>query len=242
MLIMATKADIINFSNKKNQFTRSELIKYFKEIDQSVSPNAISIKLDRLVKNQELVRESRGVYRLISSKKVFFAYNSEDIKQLNSKLRGKFPFINFCVWSSKNIVPYMHHIPSLNLIYIDVEREVTDSVFSFLSETTSLRIFQCPDQEEYEKYISGSEAIIIRTLITEAPLQVLEGYNTPTIEKIIVDIIGDVEFSFLQGSEINHVYTTIFERHSVNKNKLLRYATRRGRKEEVEQLLNINKL
>jgi hypothetical protein len=54
--------------------------------------------------------------------------------------------------------------------------------------------------------------------------------------------VGDVEFSFLQGSEVNYVYTTIFERHNVNKNKLLRYATRRGRKEEVEQLINANKL
>ncbi len=77
-------------------------------------------------------------------------------------------------------------------------------------------------------------------LISESPLQLVEGINTPTIEKVLVDIVGDVEFSFLQGSEINYVFTTIFERHSINKNKLLRYATRRGRKDEVEQLLNVN--
>ena len=99
-----------------------------------------------------------------------------------------------------------------------------------------------PDQTDFDRYISGSDAIIIRPLISESPLQLVEGINTPTIEKVLVDIVGDVEFSFLQGSEINYVYTTIFERHNVNKKKLLRYASRRGRKEEVEKLIIANKL
>ena len=99
-----------------------------------------------------------------------------------------------------------------------------------------------PSLTDFERYISTNEAIIIRPLISESPLQLVEGINTPTIEKVLVDMVGDVEFSFVQGAEINSVYATIFERHNVNKNKLLRYATRRGRKEEVEQLINANKL
>ena len=93
-----------------------------------------------------------------------------------------------------------------------------------------------------ERYIGANDAIIIRPLISESPLQLVESINTPTIEKTLVDIVGDVEFSFFQGSEMNYVYTTIFERHNVNKKKLLRYATRRGRKEEVELLINANEL
>jgi len=58
----------------------------------------------------------------------------------------------------------------------------------------------------------------------------------------LVDILDDIEFSFLQGSELHYAYITIFERHNINKNKLLRYATRRGRKQEVERLLKANKL
>jgi len=46
----------------------------------------------------------------------------------------------------------------------------------------------------------------------------------------------------LQGSEINYIFSNILERHSINENKLLRYATWRGRKQEIEQLLNSNRL
>ena len=136
----------------------------------------------------------------------------------------------------------MHHIPNLNLLFVDVEREVTESVFYFLNSDSTKRVFLQPSLTDFEQYISANEAIIIRSLISESPLQLIESINTPTIEKVLVDIVADVEFSFLQGSEINYVYTTIFEKHNVNKNKLLRYAARRGRKNEVKKLINTNKL
>jgi len=66
----------------------------------------------------------------------------------------------------------------------------------------------------------------------------LEGFNTPSIEKILVDVAGDVEFDFLQGAEITYFYSNVIERHNINKSKLIRYATRRGRRQEVEQLFN----
>ena len=99
-----------------------------------------------------------------------------------------------------------------------------------------------PSSTDFERYINTNEAIIVRLLVSESPLQLVDGINTPSIEKILVDIIGDVEFSFLQGVEIDYVYNTIFEKHNINKSKLLRYATRRGRKQIVEELLKTNKL
>jgi hypothetical protein len=240
---MATITDILYFAATNSQFTRKELIAYLEKQNQTVSPNSLSIQLDRLLKTNELTRIERGVYTLPStSHKNFMAFISDEIKQLNLQLKTQFPYANFCVWSSKTIVPYLNHIPNLNYIYIDVEREVTESVFAYLNGNSSIRVFLCPNQDDFSRYIIGNESIIVRTLISEAPLQIIEGTNTPTIEKLLVDIVGDKEFLFLQGSEINHVYTSAFEKHNLNKNKLLRYATRRGRKEEVEELLKINQL
>ena len=240
---MATITDILYFAAKTSQFTRKELITYLEEQKQIVSPNALSIQLDRLLKSNELTRIERGVYSLhTTSNKNFIAFISDEIKQLNLQLKTQFPYADFCVWSSKTIAPYLHNIPNLNYIYIDVERDVTESVFDYLNSKSSIRVFLCPNQDDFSRYINGNESIIVRTLISEAPLQIIEGTNTPTIEKLLVDIVGDIEFLFLQGSEINHVYTSAFEKHNINKNKLLRYAARRGRKEEVEELIKINKL
>jgi hypothetical protein len=136
----------------------------------------------------------------------------------------------------------MHHIPSLGFMLVDVEREVVESVFNLLNSDSSKRVYLMPSSTDFERYINTNDAIIVRPLVSESPLQLVDEIKTPAIEKILVDIVEDVEFSFLQGVEINYVYNTIFEKHNINKNKLLRYASRRGRKQLVEDLLKTNKL
>src|ERR1035437_2729632 len=240
---MITTTDILSFAFTHKVFTRKDLIADLKNQAQDNSLSSLSEQLDRLLKSKQLVRVERGVYALSdNAKKEFSIICTDDIKRLNQQIKTQFPFANYCIWNSKAIMSYMHHIPNLNFTYVDVEREVAESVFNLLNTDSSQRVFLMPDQTDFDRYISGSEAIIIRPLISEAPLQTVEGINTPTVEKILVDIIGDLEFSFLQGNEMHSVYTSIFERNNVNKNKLLRYATHRGRKQEVEQLLHTNKL
>jgi hypothetical protein len=240
---MVPNTDIMRFATDNKQFTRKELIVYLEKHQQSVSPNAVSVQLKRLLDNHALIRSKIGVYALPEQAKTdFFITNTNDIKQISKQIKERFPFINFCVWNSKVILSYMHHIPKLNFLLVDIERDATESVFNALNTDNSNPVFLMPTQTDFDRYIIGNEAIIVRTLISESPLQIFENIPAPTIEKILVDVVGDVEFSFLQGSEMHYVYKTIFEQHKVNKNKLLRYATRHGRKQEVQQLLNDNNL
>lgn len=240
---MVTTNDILNFAFTNKVFTRKELIANLKSENQIGSSGTLSEQLNRLLRSGQLIRLEHGVYKLSDDTgKDFSVVCTEEMRKINQQIKNQFPFVDYCLWTGSTLLPYMHHIPNLNLMLVDVEREVAESVFNLLNSDNTKRVFLMPSLTDFERYISTNEAIIIRPLISESPLQLVDGINTPTIEKILVDIVGDVEFSFLQGSEINYVYTTIFERHSVNKSKLLRYATRRGRKQEVVQLLNTNKL
>lgn len=240
---MVTTNEILKFALKHKEFTRKELVSDFGSRNQIKSSGSLSEQLNRLLKTGQITRIERGLYRLSNDvRENFSVLCSEEMKQINQQIKTQFPFANYCLWSASTLMPYMHHIPNLNLLFVDVEREVAESVFNLLNSDSKKRVFLKPSLTDIERYISSNDAIIIRPLISESPLQMIEGINTPRIEKVLVDIVVDVEFSFLQGSEINYVYTTIFEKHNVNKNKLLRYATRRGRKEEVEQLINANNL
>ena len=239
---MVTTNEILNFALKHKEFSRKELLSDFESRNQIKSPGNLSEQLNRLLKAGQLTRIERGVYKLAKDTgESFSVVCSEEMRQINRQIKKQFPFVNFCLWHASALMPYMHHIPNLNLLFVDVEREVAESIFNLLNTSNKKRVFLLPSSTDFERYISTNEAIIIRPLVSESPLQLLEGINTPTIEKVLVDIVGDVEFSFLQDSEISYVYTTVFERHNINKNKLLRYATRRGRREEVEQLINAKK-
>ena len=220
--------EIIRFATNRQSFSRQELIEEF----SNLSEKSLSQQLYRLLKTNRLERVRQGIYRLPVS---LFAV-SEEIKQFNELLKKQFPYANFCFWSSDVLMPFMHHIPNLNFIYIDVENDVAESAFNFLKINQTKLIFFRPNKEEFNRYIAGTETIIIRQLVSESPLQTVENVLVPTLEKVLVDIAGDVEFDFMQGAEITYFYRNVMERHTINKRKLLRYASRRGRKEEVEQL------
>ena len=49
---------------------------------------------------------------------------------------------------------------------------------------------------------------------------------------------GKDELLFAGGSEIYNIYEYARERNNVNMSKLLRYASRRGRKEQVEKIIS----
>lgn len=240
---MITINDIIKFAITHKVFTRKELVTNLSGRKQVSSPGAFSEQLNRLLKSGQLIRIKRGVYKLHDDARIDFKIIcSKEIMQIYQQIKTSFPFVNFCIWPVSTLTPYMQHIPKLNLLLIDVERDAAESVFNIINTDSSKRVFLMPSYTDFERYIITNNAIIIRPLISESPLQLVEGIYTPTIEKILVDILGDIEFLFLQSSELNFVYTTIFERHKVNKNRLLRYATRRGRKNEVNLLFKINKL
>ena len=79
---------------------------------------------------------------------------------------------------------------------------------------------------------------LIKNLVSEAPLQKVDDIPVSTLEKMLVDIYCDPDFSYLQGSEYARIAENAMTIFNINKTKLLRYAKRRGVKEELERIYN----
>ena len=132
----------------------------------------------------------------------------------------------------------MLHIPNIGYTFVDVEKDGMESVFHALQNMGIGRnILLAPSVEDCERYLVGTDAIVVRQLIGQSPLTEIEGCTVPRIEKILVDAIGDNELQFAGGSEIYNIYEFARERHNINMSKLNRYASRRNRKEKVQQII-----
>lgn len=59
----------------------------------------------------------------------------------------------------------------------------------------------------------------------------------PTLEKLLVDILRDVDFFYLQRSESHRIIENAFTSYMVNQSRLFRYAGRRKVKEELSSIL-----
>ena len=158
-------------------------------------------------------------------------------------IKKQFPFIEFCLWSTKWLNEFMLHQPVRFYTIVEVEKEVMEAVFYSLSEDNK-NVFLDPSEEIVTKYVGNAKGpIIITGLTTEAPIQNIEKVHTPKLEKILVDIFCDpILFAAQQGAEMRNIYRTAFEKYTINQAKMLRYATRRNKREEIEKfIINILK-
>ena len=183
-------------------------------------------------------RIGRGKF-IIGEGKKFIPEVSPKMKAIHNKLKKKFPYLKICIWNTSALNEFMVHQPGRFYMLIEVEKEATQSIFYFLKEV-KYSVFIDPTNDLLEKYLPNEkESLIIRSLVSEAPLQNIKGMNTASLEKMLVDVFcDDVIFSTQQGNEMRTLFKEALNKYSVNENRMLRYAARRGKKESFTKYLN----
>lgn len=133
----------------------------------------------------------------------------------------------------------MIHQPGRFYILVEVDKDAAQSVFFYLKEHKT-PVFIEPTEDLIEKYFPNQqETIIVKSLVSEAPLQTINNINIPTIEKILVDIFcDDIIFAAQQGSEMKTIFLEALSKYTVNESRIMRYADRRRKKESFREYLN----
>ena len=143
-----------------------------------------------------------------------------------------------CVWNTAVFNEFMLHQPNQFFVLMETDKETTNAVFYFLREIKK-SVFIEPTKDILEKYVvNKNEVFVVKQLISEAPTQNINGVETASIEKMLVDIFCDkVIFSAQQGAEMRTIFKEAFAKYTINQSKMLRYADRRRKKEELNQFV-----
>ncbi len=183
------------------------------------------------------MRVGRGKFK-IGKTLLFEPEITPRIIKINKLLKKNLPFINYCLWNSNIINEFSLHINKLDFTIIDTEKEVAEPVFFLLKENYK-HVFYKASKELYYNYFPDIQNIlIIRHLTTEAPVQTIKTIPTVTIEKMLVDLYSDTEFEYIQGNELTLIFKNAFDKYTVNESKLLRYASRKGKKNKILDIIN----
>ena len=238
---MTAVNQIIDIAKKQDGiFTRKDLLNVVRSGMKNISEGSLVVLLNRMIAENKIIRVSYGKYKLNEDLKHEFLYEpNEFMLSLNKHIKEKFPFIDYCIWQPSVFASMMLHVPAVRTTLVDVEREAMESVFMSLQNVESeIPSFLNPSQEDVDRYITNRDLIIVRPLVKEAPLDVINGCPVPTLEKMLVDAISDKELQHLQGNELYTIYSNAFSDYAIKKTRLLRYAARRNRKQKVEQIIN----
>lgn len=239
-LAMTTSESILNYAaTKGGTFQRKDLLRAIASKQTTMKEKTMDLQISRLISSGILIRKRPGEYQLAGkSLPEFVVQLSEMEKAIYQKLKERFPFLGICIWSPRVISSFMLHVPNIGYTFVDVEKDGMESVFHALQNMNLGRnILLAPSGQECERYLTGTDAIVVRQLIGQSPLTEMDGCVVPRIEKILVDAVGDNELHYTGGSEIYHIFEETSKRVNVNRRKLLRYASRRNRKERIEQIL-----
>lgn len=222
--------NIMNYANGIQQFTVDDIPL---EVTAGIERNTLSWHLSNLCRQGKLRRIGRGIYTVNLFKTYQIKANAKS-RSLYKALSAQFPYADFCVYGGGVIAPLLHDLAPNNTIYIETNREVTESVFNVLLPKYKGRIFLSPTKKIASTYIDfGRENIIVKPLVTESPLTLDGKVPVPTIEKLLVDTRVDADFYYLHGYENLEMLRTAITHYNVNQTRLLRYADRRNEKESI---------
>lgn len=234
---MTTTQMILKFaSEQRGPFRRKDLLRCLFDLNEEVKENSIDILVNRLLDAGKLQRTGRGEY--ILNNNCFIYHPSHFEQEIFTELKKYFPLLDFCIWSPKVLSSLMLHVPNIGYTFVDVEKDGMEPVFHKLqSIDLGKNILISPSETDCERYLTGTDSIVVRQLIGRSPVTEINGCTVPMIEKILTDSVGDNELSFTGGSEIFNIFETAFERYDINQAKMLAYASRRNRKDTIEQIL-----
>jgi hypothetical protein len=121
---------------------------------------------------------------------------------------------------------FVNHLISKNTIFVEVENMLDETIFNLLYDEYT-HVLHNPGADLYYKY-SGKETIIVRRLISEAPL-FYDKYHQASLEKILVDLFSrGISGSIIPRSEYRAIFEDSFRKYNLNQARMFRYARRRG--------------
>jgi len=207
-----------------------------------VKDTTINWRIYHLVQSGVIERISKGKYRF-GTAKVWIPELSAQLTSLHKKLKRQFPFLEICVWSNSVFNEFMVHQLFKYFTIVEVDKDSSEAVFFWLKDS-KFNVALDPSDDFINKYLAGNEEnIIIKPLISEAPLQKVNGIILPSLEKVLVDITCDKSlFNAVQGSEMRNIFTGAFRKYTIITDRLLRYAARRSKREEIINYLKRNQI
>ena len=230
---MTSVNSIMMYARSHSIMTASDLVSAYK-----MSIATARQYLSRLATAGNLVRVGYGAYALPTEKEHFPINVSDKIKSVYNVLKADFPFADFCIYSGNIYEPLQHHLSINHAIYVETNRDTVDSVFFILKEKYK-DVYKQPDTDFMNDYVDlKSDCIIVKPLVTESPLQFIDRVPSPTLEKLLVDILKDPDLNYLRGMEFIYMVETALNQYQLSITKLLRYARRRNVQKQVKTILD----
>ncbi|MDF1866713.1 MAG: hypothetical protein P1U70_17890 [Saprospiraceae bacterium] len=224
-----------HFANQ-SVITTKEITEVLVSTFPELSSSTISWRINQLKKAKFIHQVGRGIYS--------FEFKPEYIPELSLKSKRLYnrvtPLCNgeLCLWDTTMLNEIADTQINRYWVFLSTSKEDLEPLFDSMLEF-SKQVFLQPDKGVFNRYVMAhDEAIILTPLVSEVPLYKSGEYLSPTIEGILVNAwIKNENYLDPIGFDIKELFKKAFDKYNVNQSKLLRYAARRDKRNEIKQLI-----
>jgi hypothetical protein len=152
--------------------------------------------------------------------------HSPEYREIEQAITDSYPLVNFQMWELIQMNDFVNHQIAKNVIFIEVESMLVDTVYEMLHEKYPYAMIQ-PDTDTFYKQRSPESDIVVQKLLTEAPTP-NNGHSSP-LEKLLVDLLSKkLPGNLIERSEYPRIYDDIFRKYLIDETRMFRYAKRRN--------------
>lgn len=230
------KDELTQYFQPRENFSRAELYDFYRRFDPDLKASTLGWRIHELKKRNIIKTVKKGFYS-ISDKYSFIPEINSRIRKINNSLKDNFSNVSYNLWSTEWLIGFTLHQPMGHIIVVETERDSMESMFFYLKYKSFKNVFLKPDANLVEKYISEEkEAIVIKPMISRAPIRKTENIPLSTLEKILVDLFCDEGlFVTFRGNELVNIFDHTFKYYTVNFSRLFNYAKRRKREKPLRE-------
>ncbi|WP_242157335.1 DUF6577 family protein [Aestuariivivens sediminis] len=208
------------------------IAKFFPDLSDST----ISWKLNQLKSDGLINQVGRGLYDF-----KFKPSYSPNFSLKSKRLYNRIKILTkdeISLWDTQMINKIIGKTIDRYWVFVSTDKTNLDHLFN---ETVdfSRQVFLHPDQDIINRYLLPQrEAIIMSPLVSETPLFYDADYITLSIEGLLVNIWLKYQ-NYLEpiGYDLNEIFNMAFKKYNINISKLLRYAARRDKRNEISNYI-----
>ena len=188
----------------------------------ALKDSSLSVYLTEAVKQGFVHDAGRGWYSRLGDRVVL---DSKPVAKLVRAVEKAFPLLDFTVWSTAQVNPWMHHLLAQPVAFLHAPADTLASIGEALVDLKWNVAVDPPPSTAAQSIRPGEKTVVLRPALSKQPLA--EGRQA-SIEKVLVDLIVEAPLlALMDSSEAQAVVRSVLEVHLLNVAALQRYADSR---------------
>lgn len=221
------------------EWSKADLLDLLRGEYPDLSDATLTWRIHDLKSRGLLYSAGRGLY-VPDPPATFLPVLASTPRRMINRLIADLPGADCCLSETNwlnSVLPGTESAPKLSLTLIEVEKAHLETAYGLLLGF-SRTVFLNPDATEVERFVRlHDRAIVLRLLVSEAPKMTVSNVPVSSLEKMLVDALVHTDLYADYQTRLGMLLNNARDHFALNLDRLRRYARRRDKLNELNELL-----